>query len=55
MALGTTAPRKTPSPAQEFLNELQVPPAMAREQFRAMGTTISLLLPESQIERGRNL
>lgn len=52
MALGTAAPRKTPSPAQEFLNELQVPPAMAREQFHAMGTTISLLVPESQIERG---
>ncbi len=28
---------------------------MAREQFRAMGTTISLLLPESQVERGTDI
>jgi hypothetical protein len=55
MALGTTVPRKTPSPAQEFLNGLRVPSARAREQFRALGTTISLLMLESQIERGKNL
>ncbi len=28
------------------------PPGMSREEFRAMGTTISLLLPESQIAQG---
>ncbi len=31
------------------------PPGMRREEFRAMGTTISLLLPESQVEMGAQI
>ncbi len=34
------------------LPDYATPVGMRREQFRAMGTTISLLLPESQSERG---
>src|SRR5947209_13281967 len=35
--------------------EYRTPVGMGREQFRAMGTTISLLLPESQIEVGTKI
>jgi FAD:protein FMN transferase len=35
--------------------EYRTPVSMRREQFRAMGTTISLLLPESQTEAGTTI
>ncbi len=34
---------------------LHVPVGMARAQFRAMGTTISLLLPEEHLQRGEEI
>jgi FAD:protein FMN transferase len=35
--------------------EYRTPPGMRREQFRAMGTTISLLLPGDQVEVGTKI
>ncbi len=46
---------KDPSQAPASHTEYRTPVGMCREQFRAMGTTISLLLPESQIEEGTKI
>jgi thiamine biosynthesis lipoprotein len=35
--------------------EYNTPPGMLREEFRAMGTTVSVLLPESQAELGAQI
>ena len=43
--------RQHPSPGQAP-PDYTTPPGMRREEFRAMGTTISMLLPESQAEPG---
>ena len=43
--------RQHPSPGQAS-PDYTTPPGMRREEFRAMGTTISMLLPESQAEPG---
>lgn len=39
-------------PGRTPLNKLAVPPGMGREQFQAMGTTITLLLPETLLYTG---
>ena len=38
--------------AEPILPEYATPVGMQRAEFRAMGTTISLLLPEQQAEQG---
>jgi len=39
-------------PVRRPLNQFAVPAGMGREQFRAMGTTITLLLPQSLLYAG---
>lgn len=51
MALETVIPGSHPYPAHVSPEPLHVPPGMARSQFRAMGTTISLLLPAEHLQR----
>ena len=41
-----------PYPALTPPELMHVPSGMARSQFRAMGTTISLLLPVEHLQRG---
>jgi FAD:protein FMN transferase len=48
------APRQHQSP-DLTLPDYTTPQGMRREEFRAMGTTISLLLPESQVEIGAQI
>jgi FAD:protein FMN transferase len=48
------APRQHQSP-DLTLPDYTTPQGMRREEFRAMGTTISLLLPESQVEMGAQI
>ncbi len=43
------------SPAPASPDEYRTPVGMSREQFRAMGTTISLLLPASKVEVGTKI
>ncbi len=43
-----------PSP-EPIPPDYTTPPGMRREEFRAMGTTISMLLPESQVEMGTQI
>src|SRR5690348_10250045 len=45
------APQREPS-AEPAPPDYSTPAAMCREEFRAMGTTISLLLPETQAQEG---
>src|SRR3989475_12024994 len=49
--LHRAAHRQHPSP-EPAPPDYTTPPGMRREEFRAMGTTISMLLPESQVEMG---
>ena len=49
MASGPAAPGSLPSP-ELASPEFAVPAGMTHEQFHAMGTTITLLLPEEQAE-----
>jgi FAD:protein FMN transferase len=46
--------RRHPS-ADPAFPEYSTPPGMRREEFRAMGTTISMLLPESRAELGAQI
>ncbi|HEY6410294.1 MAG TPA: FAD:protein FMN transferase [Ktedonobacteraceae bacterium] len=46
--------RQHPSP-EPAPPDYATPPGMRREEFRAMGTTISMLLPEIQAERGAQI
>ena len=46
---------RDPSPGPTSPDEYRTPVGMRREQFRAMGTTISLLLLENQIEIGTKI
>ena len=46
------ATSQTPQPAEPASPAHTTPAKMRREEFRAMGTTISLLLPESQSDEG---
>ncbi len=52
MALETEILHSLPSLALIPPERLRVPVGMARSQFRAMGTTISFLLPEEDLQRG---
>ena len=52
--LHQAAHRQHPSPEPAPPN-YATPPGMRREEFRAMGTTISMLLPESQAETGTQI
>jgi thiamine biosynthesis lipoprotein len=52
MALETVIPGSHPYPALTSPEFLHIPSGMARSQFSAMGTTISLLLPEEDLQRG---
>ncbi len=54
MVSGPAAPGSLPSP-ELASPELVMPASMMREQFHAMGTTITLLLPEEQAETGSGL
>ena len=45
-------PQATQYPALTHLNQMSVPAGMGRAQFRAMGTTVSLLLPDAQLHIG---
>ncbi len=53
-ALQQAALRQHPSP-EPTPPDYTTPPGMRREEFRAMGTTISMLLPESQAEIGARI
>ena len=58
-AIHQTVPRQTilhqhPSP-EPALPNYATPAGMRREEFRAMGTTISMLLPDNQVERGTEI
>jgi len=55
MALETVIPGSHPYPVLTSLESLHIPPGMARSQFSAMGTTISLILPEKDLQRGEKL
>src|SRR5712691_3633795 len=46
--------RQHPSPGQAP-PDYATPSGMRREEFRAMGTTISMLLPENQVEMGAEI
>src|SRR5437588_5955701 len=46
--------RRHPSP-EPAPPDYSTPAGMRREEFRAMGTTISMLLPENQAERGAQI
>jgi thiamine biosynthesis lipoprotein len=56
MALDLQAPADL-YPGRTRLNEEQhqIPAGMGREEFRAMGTTVTLLLPEAQLYRGAQI
>lgn len=49
----TSSNHRSPHPASP--EPLHVPPGMACSQFRAMGTTISLLLPAEHLRRGEEI
>ncbi len=51
----TVIPGSHPYPVLTSPESLHIPPGMARSQFGAMGTTISLLLPEKDLQRGEKL
>ena len=51
---GPAALRNHPSP-DPIPPEYTTPAGMSREEFRAMGTTISILLPEQQSEQGTQI
>lgn len=55
MALETAIPGNHLYPALIPPELLHVPSGMARSQFRAMGTTISFLLPAEELQRGEAL
>jgi hypothetical protein len=55
MALEAAIPGNRPSPALVPPEPLHVPSGMARSQFRAMGTTISLIVPTEHLQRGEEL
>lgn len=52
MALETTTRDRDPFQDHTPPEQLTVPESMGREQFRAMGTTVSVLLPERSIHAG---
>ena len=45
-------PQATQYPGLTHRNQMSVPAGMSRAQFRAMGTTVSLLLPDTQLHAG---
>ena len=53
-ALQQAVHRQNPSP-EPAPPDYSTPAGMRREEFRAMGTTISMLLPENQAERGAQI
>ena len=55
LALETAIPHNHPYPALTPPELMHVPSGMARSQFRAMGTTISLLLPAEHLQRGEEI
>lgn len=55
MALDKAMWGNSPSPALTPPDHLHVPSGMARSQFKAMGTTISLLVPEEDLQRGEEM
>ncbi len=55
MALEAVIPGNHPYPVLIPPEPLHVPSGMARAQFRAMGTTISLLVPEEYLQRGEEI
>ncbi len=52
--MGQALLRRHP-PAVPAFPEYSIPPGMRREEFRAMGTTISMLLPENRVELGAQI
>lgn len=52
MASDQVLPQVNPYPVLRHHNQLSVPFGMRRAEFRAMGTTVSLLLPEAQFYAG---
>jgi thiamine biosynthesis lipoprotein len=52
MALEQVLPQVTRYPVLTLHNQLSVPAGMKAKEFRAMGTTVSLLLPEAQFCMG---
>src|SRR5579883_2225396 len=52
--LATHSPHHTPVPMSPDV-ALDTPAGMRRSEFRAMGTTVSLLLPEQQSETGTDI
>ncbi|GAC1401118.1 MAG: FAD:protein FMN transferase [Ktedonobacteraceae bacterium] len=52
MALDQAIQQAHRYPGLTHLNQLSVPVGMDRAEFRAMGTTVSLLLPETQLRIG---
>jgi thiamine biosynthesis lipoprotein len=50
--LAAIVPGKAPSPAPASPEASTLPPGMIRAQFRAMGTTVSLLIPEAHAADG---
>ena len=55
MALETVIPGSRLYPGLMFPKSLHVPLGMACSQFRAMGTTVSLLLPSEDLQRGEEV
>ncbi len=55
MALETVIPGSHLYPGLMFPKPLHVPLGMASSQFRAMGTTVSLLLPSEDLQRGEEI
>jgi len=55
MASETVITRNHPYPVPVPPELMHVPSDMAGAQFRAMGTTISLLLPEEHLQRGEEI
>ena len=53
METGISRNNRSPVPTPPDL--LHVPPGMARSHFRAMGTTISLLVPAEGLKRGEEI
>jgi FAD:protein FMN transferase len=55
LTLETIISDNHPYPAPTPPELLHVPSGMARTQFRAMGTTISLLVPVKDLQRGEEI